>query len=179
MEYRTIFAGFGGQGIISMGTLTSYTGMEEGKNVTFYPAYGIAMRGGTANCSVIVSDDIIASPIITDPNVMVVMNEPSLEFFQDRIEKDGVLITNSSLVKIETSRNDLKVYKVPASEIAEHLGNGKMANMAMMGAYAKITGIVKVESLFKMMEKTFPPKLMKLLDINKQAMQKGYDSLEA
>lgn len=179
MEYRSIFAGFGGQGIISMGTITAYTGMAEDKNVTFYPAYGIAMRGGTANCSVIVSEDLIASPIIANPNVMVIMNEPSLSFFQDRIETGGILILNESLIKEESSREDLKIYKVPASQIAEDLGNGKMANMAMMGAYSKITGIVSLDGLFKMMEKTFPPKLLKLLDVNRKAMQAGFDCIEA
>src|SRR3989339_786823 len=118
MEHRCIFAGFGGQGVISMGTLLAYAGMLADKNTTFFPAYGIAMRGGTANCTVIVSDEGIASPIVTEPNVLVVMNELSLTHFQSAVTPGGLLFVNSSLVSKPVERKDITVVYVRATGIA-------------------------------------------------------------
>lgn len=176
MEHKIIFAGFGGQGVISMGNLIAYAAMAEDKNVTFYPAYGIAMRGGTANCSVIVSDESIASPVIASPTVLVAMNEQSFDFFIGRLQKEGLLLVNSSLVKKAPERNDIRSAYVPVNDIAEELGNGKMANMAMIGALLKTTGVLKMETIFKTMKKTFPEKLHKFLDINQKAIEKGYEA---
>ena len=178
MEHKIIFAGFGGQGVISMGTLMAYAAMAENKNVTFYPAYGIAMRGGTANCSVIISDDPVASPVIAYPNVLVVMNEPSLDFFTDRLQEGGALLANSSLVRKQPKRKDIRSYYIPVNDIAEELGSNKMANMAMVGALLKVMNTVSLETVFQTMEKTFSPKLLKVIDVNRQAMQKGFDAVQ-
>lgn len=176
MEHRIIFAGFGGQGVISMGNLIAYAAMAEDKEVTFYPAYGIAMRGGTANCSVIVSDEKIASPVIAEPTTLVVMNEPSFDFFIDRVEKGGTILANSSLIEKKSTRDDINAVYVPVNDIAENLGNGKMANMAMVGALLRVSGALSFDTVFKTVEKTFPPKLLKFLDLNKQCMQQGFDA---
>ncbi|RJP80096.1 MAG: 2-oxoacid:ferredoxin oxidoreductase subunit gamma [Desulfobacteraceae bacterium] len=178
MEHKIIFAGFGGQGVISMGTLMAYSAMAENKNVTFYPAYGIAMRGGTANCSVIISDEPVASPVIACPNVLVVMNEPSLDLFTAKLQEGGALLANSSLIRKKAERKDIRSYYIPVNDIAEELGNGKMANMAMTGALLKIMNTVSLETVFQTMKKTFSPKLLKAVDINREAMQKGFDAVQ-
>ena len=177
MEHKIIFAGFGGQGVISMGTLMAYAAMAENKNVTFYPAYGIAMRGGTANCSVIISDDPVASPVIAAPNVLVVMNEPSLDFFTDKLQEGGSFLANSSLIQKKAERKDIQSFYIPVNDIAEELGNTKMANMAMVGSLLKVINTVSLDTVFKTMEKTFSPKLLKKIDINQEAMKKGFDAV--
>lgn len=176
MEHKIIFAGFGGQGVISMGNLMAYAAMAEGKEVTYYPAYGIAMRGGTANCSVVISDDKIASPVIASPTLLVAMNEPSFDFFVDRIADAGTLLANASLVSRQPERTDLTTCYVPVNDIAEKIGTVKMANMVMVGALLKVTGAVPMETVFRTMEKTFPPKLQKVMGLNQQAVEAGYNA---
>ena len=178
MEHKIIFAGFGGQGVISMGNLIAYSAMAEDKHVTFYPAYGIAMRGGTANCSVIVSDEKIASPVIAAPTILVAMNEQSFDFFMDRIEENGTILVNSSLVNRQPERKDIRTCYVPVNDIAEKMGNSKMANMVMVGSLLKICGALSMDTVFKTMEKTFPAKLQKVLGINQDAMKQGFDVAE-
>lgn len=176
MEHKIIFAGFGGQGVISMGNLMAYAAMAEGKEVTYYPAYGIAMRGGTANCSVVISDDKIASPVIAAPTLLVAMNEPSFDFFVDKVKENGMLLANGSLISREPERTDLTTYYVPVNTLAEKLGTVKMANMVMVGALLKVTGVVSLETVFQTMKKTFPPKLQKLMAVNQQAVEAGYQA---
>ena len=178
MEHKIIFAGFGGQGVISMGTLMAYAAMAENKNVTFYPAYGIAMRGGTANCSVIISDDPVASPVIAFPNILVVMNEPSLNLFADKLQAGGTLLANSSLIRKKAARKDIRSFYIPVNDIAEELGDSRMANMAMTGALLKIMNTVTLETVFQTMKKTFSPKLLKVIDINQEAMKKGFHAVQ-
>ena len=177
MEHKIIFAGFGGQGVISMGNLMAYAAMAEDKEVTYYPAYGIAMRGGTANCSVIISDDKIASPVISSPTLLVAMNEPSFDAFTDAIAANGTLLANGSLVSKKPGRDDLQSHYIPVNDIAESHGNSKMANMVMVGALLKVTGVVSLETVFDTMKKTFSPKLQKVLGVNQQAMQAGFDAV--
>lgn len=179
MEYRTLFGGFGGQGIISMGALLAHAGMAHGRHVTFYPAYGIAMRGGTANCSVIVSEEPVASPIIANPNVLVVMNEPSLEFFSSRMEAGGTLMINSTLVQKKSPRTDVTAHYVPANLIAEELGDSRMANSAMLGAVSHATHILPIDVLLTALEKSFAKKNPKAIDLNLKAMRQGYDAVAA
>jgi 2-oxoglutarate ferredoxin oxidoreductase subunit gamma len=176
MEHKIIFAGFGGQGVISMGNLMAYAAMAEGKEVTYYPAYGIAMRGGTANCSVVISDDKIASPVIAAPTLLVAMNEPSFDFFIDKVKKNGTVLANGSLISQEPERTDLTTCYVPVNTLAEKLGTVKMANMVMVGALLKVTGVVSLETVFQTMKKTFPPKLQKLMGVNQQAVEAGYQA---
>ncbi len=173
MEYRCIFAGFGGQGIISMGTTLAYAGMIDNKQCTFFPAYGIAMRGGTANCTVVVSDSTIASPVVNAPTVMVVMNELSLDHFQPMIAKGGTLFINSTLVNKKAIRTDIDIIEIPANKIAVDCGDARMANMAMLGAVVARKKIVSLPSVIDAMKKSFPPKIAHLIDKNIRALEQG------
>ena len=123
MLIKTIFAGFGGQGVLSMGLSLAQAAMVEGKNVTYLPAYGVEVRGGTANCTVAISDEEIASPVASSPEYIVAMNQPSLDRFQNQLASGGLFFINSSLIKVEISRGDIEIVEVPASGIAEELGS--------------------------------------------------------
>lgn len=178
MEYRCKFAGFGGQGIISMGMLAAYGGMIDGKQVTFFPEYGIAMRGGMANCTVIVSDGAVASPVVSDPNVVVAMNDLSFDGFQPQVAPGGTLIVNSSLVNKKVSRSDIQGRYVNATVIALEHGDGRMANMVMLGALLKATGMISLDAINQAMVKTFPAKLQRLIGKNQEVMKIGFDSVK-
>ncbi|MEI6564548.1 MAG: 2-oxoacid:acceptor oxidoreductase family protein [bacterium] len=174
MDQRCIFAGFGGQGVISMGTLVAYAGMVEGKQVTFFPSYGIAMRGGMANCTVVVSNNEIGSPIVHDPNVVVAMNEMSFDYFQPLVAPGGLLFVNSSLVNNTVSRPDIRGVYVNATGIALEKGDGRMANMVMLGGVLKITRMVSREAVEKAMDKIFSAKLHeKNLDVMKLGFEEA------
>ncbi len=177
-EEKIIMAGFGGQGVMSMGQLLTYAGMIEDKNVSWLPSYGPEMRGGTANCAVIVSDKQVGSPIITnDATAAIVMNLPSLDKFETDVREGGMLLVNSSLIEKKATRDDLKVYYIKANEIANDLGNAKVANMVMLGAYLEITKIVKVESIIEALKKVFGPAKEHLVPLNKDALEKGAEAV--
>ena len=178
MEHRCIFAGFGGQGVVSMGTLVAYAGMVEGTQVTFFPSYGIAMRGGMANCTVVVSDEEIGSPIVNDPTVLVAMNEASFDYFEGKVAVGGVLFVNASLVNKRVSRPDIHGIYVNATGIALEQGDGRMANMVILGAVMKQTKMVSFAAIEKAMDKTFSAKLHKLIPKNLQVMQLGYEGVQ-
>ena len=133
MLVKTLFSGFGGQGVLSMGTTLATAAMLEGKYVTYFPAYGVEVRGGTANCTVVVSDEEIASPVASDPEFVVAMNQPSFARFQSILQPGGLLCVNSSIVNTETARSDIEVLAIPTSELAEGLGTIKVANMILLG----------------------------------------------
>lgn len=173
MQERVIMAGFGGQGVMSIGQLLTYAGMIENKNVSWLPSYGPEMRGGTANCNVMVSDTNIGSPIVTEATAAIVMNRPSLDKFEKDIVKDGNLLINSSLIDREVERDDLKAYYIPANEIANELGNSRVANMVMLGAYLELTNAVKIESILEAFKKVFGESKSHLIPINKEALEKG------
>lgn len=174
LNEKVIMAGFGGQGIMSMGQLLTYAGMIENKQVSWLPSYGPEMRGGTANCNVIVSDGLIGSPIITnDASTAIVMNLPSLTKFESDVKEGGHLLINSSLIEKKAERSDVDVYYIPASDIAVELGNTRVANMIMLGAYLKLTGAVKKESILKALSKVFGPKKAHLMPINEEALNRG------
>ncbi len=175
MEHRCIFAGFGGQGLVSMGTLVAYAGMVEGRQVTYSPSYGIAMRGGMANCTVVVSDDEIRSPVVTDPSVLVAMNEAALDCLQSKVAEGGWLFVNASLVDKPVMRSDVKAVYVNATGIALEQGDGRMANMAMLGAVMKLAGVVSFESVTRAIETTFSKKLHKLIDGNLKVLKRGFE----
>ncbi|MGV8146719.1 MAG: 2-oxoacid:acceptor oxidoreductase family protein [Alkaliphilus sp.] len=176
---KIIMAGFGGQGIMSMGQLLTYAGMIEDKQVSWLPSYGPEMRGGTANCSVIVSDSLVGSPIITnDATASVVMNLPSLLKFEQQVIAGGNLIVNSSLIEIKAKREDVNVYYVPANEIAKEIGNNKVANMVMLGAYIELTKIVSQDSIVEAMKKVFGPSKQHLVELNKDALKRGAKSVK-
>ena len=139
MLEQSIFAGFGGQGVLLMGQLLAYAGMMEDKEVSWLPSYGPEMRGGTANCSVVVSDAEIASPVVNHADAVVIMNQPSLEKFEKMVKPGGVLIYNSDLVTYKNPRTDVKVIPVPANSVAAEMGNDKVANVIALGALAEAT----------------------------------------
>lgn len=172
MYEDVIIAGFGGQGVMLMGQLLCYAGLLEEKNVLWMPAYGPETRGGFANCTVIFSDEEIGSPMVDSPHSLIIMNLPSLDKFEDRLKKNGLLIVNSSLVDREVKRKDCSVVLIPATEMAANLGSVWAANMVALGAYVSATGVVEFESLFASLPKIFPGKEY-LLPLNRQAIEAG------
>lgn len=173
MTHQIIIAGFGGQGVMSMGQLLAYAGMLEGKNVSWLPSYGPEMRGGTANCNVIISDEMVASPIVTEPTAAMVMNRPSLDRFEDAVISGGSLLVNSSLIDKKVSRDDIKVYYIPANEIADELGNNRVANMVMLGGYLEMTAAVSPGSVIESLTKVLGPSKAHLVPINQEALKRG------
>lgn len=174
MLIKTIFAGFGGQGVLSMGLNLAQAAMLEGKYITYLPAYGAEVRGGTANCTVAVSDEEIASPVASSPEFIVAMNQPSLIRFQNQIESGGLFFINSSLIEAEIPRGDIDIVKVPANSIAEELGSPRSANMVMLGAFTKKSNLASLSSIIEALKDTLKNK-QKLIAINKKALQAGYD----
>ena len=174
MHQDVMFAGFGGQGIMLIGQMVAYAGMAEGKQVSWLPSYGPEMRGGTAYCTVVVSDEPIGSPVTRNPNAIVVMNRPSLEKFGPRVKKGGLLVVNSSLIPITSGRDDIDELLVPCNELAIGVGSGKAANMVVLGAFLGRTDVVKIESIEKLIEKQFDKK-KKFIPVNKEALRVGYE----
>lgn len=174
-QQEIIFAGFGGQGILSMGKFLAYAGMDNDMNVSWCPSYGPEMRGGTANCSVILSDNDIGSPIVTAPDTVVVMNRPSYEKFEPILKKGGILIADSDLISEETKRDDITMIKIPAQSIAAEIGSKTIANMVLLGALVKKTGIVSVEDLLKSLKEHGKEKFYKA---NEEAINRGIAHLE-
>jgi len=178
MQERAIFAGFGGQGVMSMGKLLTYAGMIEGKEVSWLPSYGPEMRGGTANCHVTVSDTPVGSPVITnDATCLIAMNLPSLIKFEEDVVADGVIFVNSSLIDRKVSREDVRAFYVPANEIASELGNLKVANMVMLGAYLKVMHPVTEDSVVETFHKLFTGAKEKLIPMNEEALKRGAESV--
>jgi 2-oxoglutarate ferredoxin oxidoreductase subunit gamma len=173
MHEEVVMAGFGGQGIMMMGQLLAYAGMKEGKNVVWFPSYGPEMRGGTANCTVIVSDDEIGSPIATEPDAVIVLNQPSLERFEAMVKKGGVIVVNSSMIPITSTRDDCRVAYVPGNEIAQKLGNLRITNMVMLGAYLELTECVPMATAKECLKDVLPVRHHKLIPINSQALDVG------
>ncbi len=174
MTEKIICSGFGGQGILSLGMLIAYAGMYEEKEVSWCPSYGAEMRGGTANCSVIVSEKPIGSPLISnDATVAIVMNVPSFHKFENSVAKGGKLFVNSSLVDLKSTRTDIEVYYIPANELAQKAGSLKIANMIMLGAVLEKNSTIKVDSILKIFPKVFGENKIKLLPLNEKALKDG------
>ena len=160
--------------MLSMGLNLAQSAMMEGKNVTYLPSYGAEVRGGTANCTVAISDEEIASPVASAPEFVVAMNKPSLVRFQNQIQSGGVLFINSTLVDAEISRGDIDIVKIPAGEIADKLGSPKSANMVMLGAFIKKSNLVSISSIIEELKNTLKKK-EKLIAINEKALMAGYN----
>ncbi|MFZ7946442.1 MULTISPECIES: 2-oxoacid:acceptor oxidoreductase family protein [Bacillaceae] len=173
MHEEIIIAGFGGQGVMSMGQLIAYAGMLEGKGVSWLPSYGPEQRGGTANCAVVVSDGPVGSPLVSRPSTAIVLNNPSFDKFEPRVQPGGILILNSSLVVKATGRKDIKVIEIRATDIANDLGNPRVANMILLGAFLESRKIVSNESIIESLKKVLSADKHHLLEINKQALEKG------
>jgi len=170
-----IFAGFGGQGILSMGKFLAYAGMDSNLNVSWLPSYGPEMRGGTANCSVILTDEEIGSPVLIRASALVAMNKPSLEKFIDFIEPSGLLIIDSDHITDAPDRRDITIYKIPAKTIAEEIGSATFANMVLLGALVKKTGIVSMKTLLTSL-KTHGKE--KFYESNKLALERGAEYIK-
>ena len=169
-----IIAGFGGQGVMLIGNLLAYAGMNDGLNVTYIPVYGPEMRGGTANCTVVLSDEDIGSPIIHRPKSLIAMNRPSLDKFQARVADGGVHIINSSLIDMALADKDrIKCYDVPCNDIADKLGNTRMANMVAIGAYVQATDIISIQAVVGALENVISPHYHKLIPANTKAIEAG------
>ena len=173
MTLDVIMAGFGGQGVMLMGQLLTYAGMVLGKQVSWMPSYGPEMRGGTANCTVIVSDEEIGSPVVTRPDVVIALNLPSLDKFEEVVEVGGVLIYNSSLIKRRPPRTDIRVIEIAANDIAAELGNPRVANMVALGALLEATRVVSDESMEQALRKALPAHRQDMLPLNMQAISRG------
>lgn len=175
MLTKTVFSGFGGQGVLSIGFTVANAAMFEGKYVTYLPSYGVEVRGGTANCTVVVSDEEIASPVASDPEFIVAMNQPSFARFQSILQSGGLLCVNSSIVDATSARNDIEVLAVPTSELAEKLGTIKVANMIMLGAFIKASSIISFDFLIKNLTGILGEGKSKLIKLNKDALELGYN----
>lgn len=172
-QFEVTMAGFGGQGIMLAGQLLSYTGLKDGKNVVWIPSYGPEMRGGTAYCTVVISDIRIGSPIINTPTCACVFNRPSFDKFAPRVKPGGLLIVNSSLINVSTDRKDLTEIQVPATQIAIDAGNGRATNIVVLGAFVGATGVVKYDTLISVVEEKLGKK-KELFEINRRVLDMGY-----
>jgi len=173
MQQEVIIAGFGGQGVLFAGQLLSYTALDEGKEVTWFPSYGPEMRGGTANCTVVVSDEEIGSPLVNRPTAVLAMNLPSLEKFENLVKEGGVLVVNASMVNREVQRNDIKIVSIPANEIAMELGSERATNMVMLGALLGNLDLLSLEAVGAALDRHLPERHKKLLPLNKEALRRG------
>ncbi|MFA6504897.1 MAG: 2-oxoacid:acceptor oxidoreductase family protein [Treponemataceae bacterium] len=173
MTEKSFFAGFGGQGIISLGQIWVYCAMKEDKNVTFFPFYGAEKRGGIARAGVVVSDEEIASPLVTTPDSVLVMNPDSLPLCEKMLKPNGLMLINSSLVTTDPTRKDIRVVKLAAQEIAEKIGDAKFANMVALGAMAKLTGALELSHVEEILKKFFPPSKHKFVPMNVEAIRAG------
>ena len=175
MERRIIIAGAGGQGILFFGKLIAYAAMLEGKEVTWFPSYGAEIRGGTANCTVVISDEMIGSPVIKEADYLVAMNEASCVKYMERLVSGGVLIYDSSLAGLSAPRTDIKLYPVPASQFSAELGNMGSANMALTGSLSAISNLAGLNSIFSALDNITPSRRKNMTDTNKNIIKKGYD----
>lgn len=171
-------AGFGGQGVISAGILLAQAGVENKLNASWLPSYGPEMRGGTANCSVVVSDGEVYTPIVSAPDTVIVMNEPSLPKFEPMVKKGGLLILNSSLINSRPTRTDIKTVCVPCNEIAEKLGMDRIANLVALGAFIKLTGAVTLDAVADAMQKVYKRAKSEMLALNKKALEAGFNAVK-
>ncbi len=173
MQNEIIIAGFGGQGVLFAGQLLAYAAMDEGKEVTWIPSYGPEMRGGTANCTVVIADEEIGSPLVRNPKAVLVMNLPSLDKYEPLVKEGGVLVVNSSMVPREVARKDITVVLVPANDIAEELGDKRMANMVMLGGLLAHLDVLPLSAIEKALKDHLPARHQKLLPANIEAIQRG------
>jgi len=176
MNLGVIMAGFGGQGVMSMGQVVCYAGLAEGKEVSWLPSYGPEMRGGTANCAVVVSDAPVGSPLVARPDAVIIMNRPSLEKFEAALKPGGLLVINSSLCDKEPSRRDVRVVKVAATDLANDLGDIRVANMVALGAFLAACPVVRPDSIVDALKKNLPPHHQKLIPLNKLALERGAEA---
>jgi len=179
MYQDVMIAGFGGQGVLVAGKLLAYAGMLEGRHVTWFPSYGAEIRGGTANCTVIISSEEIGSPVVQKPSSMLIFNEASFKKFEPRIKPGGCLFLNTSLVHAESARSDIDRIDVRANTVAEELGDIRISNMVMLGALLCRTGVVALESVLAALKEVLPSRRHSLIPLNETALKRGAEMCSA
>jgi len=176
METSIIISGFGGQGALFAGQLLAYTGMDNGRHVTWIPSYGPEMRGGTAHCVVIISDEPIGAPIVSRPDIAIVFNQPSFDKYEPLVKAGGLLVVNSSIVESESEREDIDVVYIQANGIAAEFGTSKMMNMVTLGAMVAKRPVLSLEAVAEGLRNHMPAGKAKLIEANLQVLQRGYDA---
>lgn len=175
MKHEIIIAGFGGQGVLSMGKILAYSGLMEGKEVTWMPSYGPEQRGGTANVTVILSDEQISSPILNEYDIAVILNQPSMDKFEPKVKKGGILIYDGYGIHKPLNRTDISAYRIDAMDAATELNMQKTFNMIVLGGLLKVVPMVKLESVISGLKKTLPERHHKLIPANEEAIRKGME----
>ena len=175
MTKQILIAGFGGQGVLFAGKFLAYKGLFEDKQVSWLPSYGPEMRGGTANCSIIISDEPVGSPIVSNPDILIAMNLPSLDKYENEAVAGSVIVVDSTLIERKVEREDLNAFYIPATKMAKDMGAPTLANMIMLGKVIKESGVVSIEGLEEAMKKVVPPKKADLIEINLKAVMLGYN----
>ena len=178
-DHQIIIAGFGGQGLLFSGKVLAYAGLAENRQLSWLPSYGPEMRGGTASCTVILSDEPIGSPIVEHPNVAMVMNNPSLDKYEGLVAPGGKLFLDSALIGRKVERDDIDVYYIPATQLAKDMGAPTLANMILLGAIVKETGCVSAEHLEEGLRHAVPARHADLIDLNLQALEIGKNYTQA
>jgi 2-oxoglutarate ferredoxin oxidoreductase subunit gamma len=178
MHEEVIISGFGGQGALFAGQLLTYTGMDEGWHVTWIPSYGPEMRGGTAHCIVILSDDDIGSPIIRQPTICIVMNPPSMDKYETLVKPGGLLVANSTLIRARATRDDITAVYIPANDLAAELGNVKMANVILLGAMLGTREILSIEGIKRTLDQHIPERRKHIIEPNKRALDRGIEYVQ-
>ncbi len=178
-RFGVTISGFGGQGVLFTGYLLAYAAMLADNYVAWIPSYGAEMRGGTAHCFVTIAEKEVSSPVVNNPEALLIFNKPSLIKFEHTARPGGYLLINSSLVDQEPERTDLKTYKIPANAIADELGDSRIANLVMLGALIKSSGIITADNAFKALDYILPESKKKLLPLNSEALKKGMNTIES
>jgi 2-oxoglutarate ferredoxin oxidoreductase subunit gamma len=179
MQTELIIAGFGGQGVLFAGQLLAYAAMDEGRVVTWIPSYGPEMRGGTANCTVVIADEEIGSPLVQYPTAVVAMNLPSLDKYEPLVKPGGVLVVNSSIINHTPTRTDIKVVMIPGNEIAETLGDKRMTNMVLLGGLLANLPVLSTDALARALKAHLPARHQRLLPTNLEALRRGAEYIAA
>ena len=174
-ENQIVIAGFGGQGLLFSGKVLAYGGLMDGRQLSWLPSYGPEMRGGTANCNVILSDEPVGSPIVDNPNILMVMNGPSLDKYEHTVQPGGKIFVDSSLISRRVERTDVETYYIPATQMAKDMEMPGLANMIMLGLLVRETGCVSGEGLDTGLQKVIPPRKAAMLDLNRKAIRAGQD----
>ena len=179
MTEEIIIAGFGGQGVLSMGKILSYSGIMQGQEVSWMPSYGPEMRGGTANVTVIVSDERVSSPILNEYDTAIILNQQSMDKFESMIKPGGYLLYDPNGITRHPERKDINVYKITGAKLAAEMGNTKVFNMVVLGAYLKMRPILEYDNVVAGLTKSLPERYHKLIPLNEEAIKKGLENLEA
>jgi 2-oxoglutarate ferredoxin oxidoreductase subunit gamma len=178
MEKRIIIAGSGGQGILFLGKVIAHASMKQNKEVTWFPSYGAEIRGGTANCMVVISDELIGSPIVKIADYLIVLNQASYNKFMSRVTTNGYLIYDASLIKNSHCKTDINIYPVEASKEASLIANPKLANMILLGSFIKLSKLIEIDKVIETIEEIIPAKRKEMIEINKKLILRGFSIFE-